>query len=1099
MLADGGGAMRFFRPFWALLLLAPALARAGGGPFNVLVVVNTNSAASVELGEYYAAQHGIPDHQVCRLGIDTNLATITSNQFYALLKAPITNHVATNGLADQIDYLVLCQEFPTRINNAQGVSASLFYGPRYGGTSGCYWPTAFTSNEYFRAERAFRSADGWSATNGFIAFHLVASNLPTAKLVVDRGVAAQSSFPDAAIHLYMLGDQARGIREQLFANAQFAFSALPGLPATCTVPPLYELLSGKTNVMGYHDGYPAIFDWVRTNNVWRAGAYADLLTSYGGCIEKLTNVTTQSTVLDWMGIGATAAFGTVNEPCAYLEKFPDPLMGFFYARGFTVGEAYAMAVAAPYQGLFAGDPLAAPFAAPPTLTVTSPAPYQIVTGNVSVLVSAAARSNGAPAARLDFYLDERFRTNLAAVAPTRFNRLSVVVGSRTNSATVGMGDDLFDAVAALADAVNADAGSVVSARAHGDRLELVYDNFDHAGDFVPVSASVATGSASVLTLGVGLAATNLVPSVHPARTTFYLRAHTNGAASTLANAGDTITLTITLTNGVAVTNVVVATAGERVTNLLERLRSAVTNSATLAATNGVRYDRLARSVPNMVDMGGLFARTPGPDGAGIWIDYVVAPTVTNWGLRTNYNFSAFLRDWPEDLRPHASVLFHVRPTNGVLAAVAALDTTTLADGLHVLDFVAQDGSAVAAQSRCTLPVYVGNSSPQISVLGTNGAAIADGAPATPANGTDFGRAEWQQPRTNVFALRNNGPAALHVAGWTTNGSGAAAFQVAGVPAVVAAGGVSNFAVVFAPATAGVYQAALAFASDALVPQTNVLLAGTHGLYAFTVASARGAAEPPPDAYTNVHGAVLTNSVAAPAPANGTQYVCTGWAMAGHEPGAGGATNFVMTATNDAALVWLWTTNYWLDVEAGAHGSVDVADAWQPADVATQLTAAADAYWHFVDWTGSVADTNNPLALWMDAPKTVQANFAANLAASNVPEWWLAAYGWTNDFDAAATNDAEPDGYFTWQEYVADTDPTNAASRPQLAYLETWQTNAPVLTWPFSTGRLYQVHYCEDLVLGAWITQQLALGVGEWTDTNAPPATGRYYRLAPQLP
>ena len=124
--------MRFFRPFWALLLLAPALARAGGGPFNVLVVVNTNSAASVELGEYYAAQHGIPDHQVCRLGIDTNLATITSNQFYDLLKAPITNHIATNGLADQIDYLVLCQEFPTRINNAQGVSASLFYGPRYG-------------------------------------------------------------------------------------------------------------------------------------------------------------------------------------------------------------------------------------------------------------------------------------------------------------------------------------------------------------------------------------------------------------------------------------------------------------------------------------------------------------------------------------------------------------------------------------------------------------------------------------------------------------------------------------------------------------------------------------------------------------------------------------------------------------------------------------------------------------------------------------------------------------------------------------------------------------------------------------------------------
>ena len=55
----------------ALLLASPVSLLAGGGPFNTLVVVNTNSADSVELGTYYAAAHGIPAHQICPVGIAT--------------------------------------------------------------------------------------------------------------------------------------------------------------------------------------------------------------------------------------------------------------------------------------------------------------------------------------------------------------------------------------------------------------------------------------------------------------------------------------------------------------------------------------------------------------------------------------------------------------------------------------------------------------------------------------------------------------------------------------------------------------------------------------------------------------------------------------------------------------------------------------------------------------------------------------------------------------------------------------------------------------------------------------------------------------------
>jgi uncharacterized protein (TIGR03790 family) len=885
--------------------LAPAVAFGSAHAFRTLVVVNTNSADSVELGAYYAEQHGIPDHQICSVGIATNLTTLTPIQFRNWLRNPIYAHLAAEDLEGRIDFVVLCQDFPTRIDDTEGIAAALFYGfqdaPRYA-EEGCNLPEG-TSNEFFRAERAFRSADGWNATNGFVAFHLVASNLPTAKLVADRGAAAQSSFPPATINLHIYGSAGRSVREARYANVHFAFAALPGLPATCLLGPYLQYLNGNTNAMGYHDGFAALPLALRTNNVWLPGAYADHLTSLGGCLP--TNVLKQSTVLDWMDVGATASYGAVDEPCNYLEKFPDPLLGFWYARGFTIGEAYAMAVEAPYQGLFAGDPLAAPFAAPPVVSNLSHAPYQIVAGTVPVQVSAGARSNGAPAARIDFYLDGRFQTTLAALGPTPSNVLSVAVGTRTNSAGVATNATLFDAVAALADAVNDDTNQIAFARARGDRLELIYKNFDHAGDGVPVQAGVSENMAEGLTLGVGAAAPHLVPSAYFARKRLFLFAHTNGLPTSVANAGDAITLQITLTNGVAVTNVIVAGAGEKITNLLLRLQLAVNTNALLQATNGVRYTYLANGLVNVLNDGTLVARTPGPDGWGIQVEYEVAPVTTNYGLRTNDSFSSFMDDNPDDVRPRASVLFHVRPSNDVLAATAELDTTTLADGRHDLDFIVRDGSAVAAATRHALPLFVAN--------------------------------------------------------------------------------------------------------------TSLVL---------TVESEAGAADPPAGMHAYPFGTALTNSVAAPPPAGGTQLVCTGWTLAGNDPGSGIGTNFTTTLTNHATLTWNWLP---------------------------------------------------------------------------IPTDWFAAYGLTDDLAAAAWTDAEPDGFFTWQEYVADTDPTNAVSQPLMAFVETFQTNAPILTWPFSTGRLYSIQWSDDVVVGQWTGQALGLGVGEWTDTNPPPATSRWYRIAPQIP
>ena len=974
----------------ALLLLLPPPLWAGADAFRTLVVVNTNSADSIALGSYYATAHGIPGHHICPVNIPTNQSNFTTfNDFRTLLQSPVTNHIAANNLAGRIDFLVLCYNLPTRVRDAEGVSSTFFYGfkniPTYweAPADTCKLPLD-ASNAYYLAERAFHSEDAWNATNGFIAFHLVAADLDTAKRVADRGAAAQASLPPASINLHILGDQYRGVREQLFANTLFAFDALPGLAATCAVPPYYSVMSGRTNVMGYQDGFsnlldPAL-DNLRTNNAWLPGAYADHMTSYGGRINNLSNGDPyQTTVLDWMDIdGITASYGTVTEPCAYLEKFPDPFMGFLYARGFTIGEAYAMAVEAPVHGLFAGDPLAAPFAAPPSLTVTSPAPGQIVTGTIPLHVSASAHPGGAPAAALDLYLNGRFHTHLATLGPTPGNQASVTVGNLTNTYTVATNDTLFDVVSGLANAVNDHPSSVVTAHARGDRLELIYNTLDHDGDHLPVSAGTAQGTASALTLGTGLAATSLVPSVAFARKTVYLQAYSGGA-----NTGDFLRCVITLTNGVAVTNHLAAAQGESVRSILERLRSAVTSHPALSGTDGVRYDRLASSAPAVIWAGAFFARTPGPDSWPIQLDYTVHAVSNTSGLITNSSFTSFLDDRTSDVVPRASVLFHITPTNGILTAEAPLDTTSLPDGEHVLDIVARDGSAVAAASRLTLPIAVANTS---LVLG--------------------------------------------------------------------------------------------------------------------VSSAHGTGSPPAGLLFLMPGSLLTNSVSVPAPANGTQLVCTGWTMSGNEPAAGSSTNFSMTLTNHAALAWLWATNYWLDTEAAPHGSIPTPDSWQPANVFTQITAVPDAYYAFANWSGDASGTNNPLNLLMDSPKAVQAHFAALLATNSTPHWWLALHGWTNDFDAAALDDPDTDGSFTWQEFVADTDPTNSASffPPLAASLSA--TNLGFSISPTSTGRHYFIDTTMDIVAPGWINLTNAPGPsGAWQPICPLPATGtpQYYRGRVSLP
>ena len=124
-----------------------------------------------------------------------------------------------------------------------------------------------------------------------------------------------------------------------------------------------------------------------------------------------------------------------------------------------------------------------------------------------------------------------------------------------------------------------------------------------------------------------------------------------------------------------------------------------------------------------------------------------------------------------------------------------------------------------------------DSSSAIAIKGTNGVALVNNAVATAAAGTDYGKIPWNAARTNTFAVTNSGGTVLTIASWITNGAGAAAFSVFGLPFTVSAGSQSNFTVVFNPLGAGSYSASLSISNNSGTSPFVVNFAGS--AYAFS--------------------------------------------------------------------------------------------------------------------------------------------------------------------------------------------------------------------------------------------------------------------------
>lgn len=122
--------------------------------------------------------------------------------------------------------------------------------------------------------------------------------------------------------------------------------------------------------------------------------------------------------------------------------------------------------------------------------------------------------------------------------------------------------------------------------------------------------------------------------------------------------------------------------------------------------------------------------------------------------------------------------------------------------------------------------------------------------------------------------------------------------------------------------------------------------------------------------------------------------------------------------------------------------------------------------------------------------------------NGLPDWWETEYGGSAT-SMVATNDSDSDGFSNLQEYIADTNPTNAASFFEMSgfLASTGQT----VYFTGSTGREYQVFYTTNDLADTnlvWLAAHTNLVWGTGTNSSITVtnvADKAFYRLKAILP
>jgi len=424
----------------AVCCLIPRPVRAGGGPENLILVVNSNSWASVTVANEFIALRKIPSVNVVYLNW-TGEESTTGEIFRNQILGPIFQAMEARGLLSQTDYIVYSSDFPYVINTLEDYAKEnkfpQGFAPQLSINSATYlWEMLAAKNpnvldlgvnQYMRAfannaqkiarqtdptTHAFRSWYGWGREgqlreaggqrymlSTMLAYTSGRGNSVNEAIRYLRASAgADGTSPKGTIYFTRTQD-VRSTSRQDEVSATMAELEKLGVASRVVATPM-PMQAG--DVLGLMSGAEK-FSWEATGSTILPGAICDNLTSFGGILQFRAS---QTPLTDFLRNGAAGAAGTVVEPLALAQKFASPNIFVHYARGSSLAEAYYQSVFAPAQVLIVGDPLCQPWASIPEVSVPNLQPLGTVSGKLT-LAPEVKFPGGGELNRLELFVDGR--------------------------------------------------------------------------------------------------------------------------------------------------------------------------------------------------------------------------------------------------------------------------------------------------------------------------------------------------------------------------------------------------------------------------------------------------------------------------------------------------------------------------------------------------------------------------------------------------------------------------------------------------------------------------------------------------------------------
>jgi hypothetical protein len=186
----------------------------------------------------------------------------------------------------------------------------------------------------------------------------------------------------------------------------------------------------------------------------------------------------------------------------------------------------------------------------------------------------------------------------------------------------------------------------------------------------------------------------------------------------------------------------------------------------------------------------------------------------------------------------------------------------------------------------------------------------------------------------------------------------------------------------------------------------------------------------------------------------------------------------------------------------AWGSVTPTNGTYAAGSSVEILATPANYFYFLQWSGDVDGSSNPIAVTLDTNKLAQAVFAEILTTENpTPLWWLAAQGYTNNFETAVDT-IGANGLPLWQTYIAGLDPNEPASQLRVSGKPSSNGAGYVLNWNTVTDRLYTILSSTNLQTGFAPlpgATDLPATVQSFTNILDGVTPGQFYRIDVRKP